>query len=349
MKTYQGISLDVSASMRSLVSAAVQDYNALIGDIRTSAADEGIDTIVSVVKCGVGQQGTVEPFITNSNISVLKPITTREYSATGYSTPLFDSVGRLIEQLERVPDANDPEVAFVVMAVTDGQDNSSRVWKHKIGAKIRELQATDRWTFVFRVPRGYAGELVNLGIPMGNIHEWDQTERGVQESTSATSVAMKNFYAEMKTGKKSTTSFYTTNLTGVSAQKLTAKMVNISNSVVIWNVEDSDHGSQIRQFCETRLNGKPMKRGAAFYLLMKTENEVQDHKLICIRNKKTGTVFSGASARDLLGLPYQGTVKVVPGNHGAYDIFIQSTSVNRKLVKGTQVLYWENVGTNYKS
>jgi len=59
-----------------------------------------------------------------------------------------------------------------------------------------------------------------------------------------------------------------------------------------------------------------MKKGAAFYLLMKKEDEVQDHKQICIRNKKTGTVFSGVQARNMLGLPYHGTVKVVPGNHG---------------------------------
>ena len=90
-----------------------------------------------------------------------------------------------------------------------------------------------------------------------------------------------------------------------------------------------------------------MKRGAAFYLLMKPENEVQDHKQIAIRDKKTGVIYSGVNARQMLGLPYHGTVKVVPGNHGGYDIFIQSTSVNRKLVKGTQVLYWDNVGQQY--
>jgi len=80
---------------------------------------------------------------------------------------------------------------------------------------------------------------------------------------------------------------------------------------------------------------------------MKPENEVQDHKQIAIRDKKTGVIYSGVNARQMLGLPYHGTVKVVPGNHGAYDIFIQSTSVNRKLVKGTQVLYWDNVGQQY--
>jgi hypothetical protein len=92
-----------------------------------------------------------------------------------------------------------------------------------------------------------------------------------------------------------------------------------------------------------------MKRGAAFYQLMKKEDEVQDYKQIVIRDKKSKVVYSGANARQMLGLPYNGTVKVVPGNHGTYDIFIQSTSVNRKLVKGTQVLYWDKVGQDYSA
>jgi len=250
---------------------------------------------------------------------------------------------------EKSPDANDPEVAFVVMAITDGKDNASQTSLIGLKSKIRELQATDRWTFIFRVPFGYKRELMRFGIPEGNIHEWAQTEVGVRESTEITGQAMKKFYADLKTGKKSTTSFYTTDLTGVSAQKVTANLVNISKDVVIWDVNEADDGVQIRAFCEARLNGQSMKKGAAFYLLMKKEDEVQDHKQICIRNKKTGTVFSGVQARNMLGLPYHGTVKVVPGNHGTYDIFIQSTSVNRKLIKGTQVLYWDNVGTAYKS
>jgi hypothetical protein len=71
---------------------------------------------------------------------------------------------------------------------------------------------------------------------------------------------------------------------------------------------------------------------------------VHDYKQIIIRDKKTGAVYSGAEARNLLGLPHNGNVKIIPGNHGAYDVFVQSTSVNRKLPVGTQVIYWSKVG-----
>lgn len=39
----------------------------------------------------------------------------------------------------------------------------------------------------------------------------------------------------------------------------------------------------------------------------------------------------------MLGLP-DFEVKVNPASYGQYDIFVQSTSVNRKLIKGTKLL-----------
>lgn len=346
MKTYFGISRDHSGSMRNIARAAARDYNSLIQSIQENSAAEQIDTIVSVVECGVGVRGTIERVVTNSNVQTLQPINESSYVADGHYTPLFDSVGELIEQLERTPDAKDPDVNFCIMAITDGYDNSSRIWRSKLGQKIRELQNTDRWTFIFRVPRGAARDLENIGIPRGNILEWEQTDRGVAQASQTTGVAMKSFYQATKTGTKATKNFYSTDLTGVTASQIKKTLVDISSQVSIWDVEAADDAKQIRIFCEEHLR-HDMKRGAAFYLLMKPEDEVQDHKQIVIRDKKSGVVYSGVNARQMLGLPYHGTVKVVPGNHGNYDIFIQSTSVNRKLVKGTQVLYWDGVGQNY--
>jgi hypothetical protein len=59
-------------------------------------------------------------------------------------------------------------------------------------------------------------------------------------------------------------------------------------------------------------------------------------------------MYSGSDARTLIGLPTSGNARLHPGNHGNYDIFIQSTSINRKLVGGTGVLYWEKIGTVFK-
>ena len=127
-------------------------------------------------------------------------------------------------------------------------------------------------------------------------------------------------------------------MSGVSKATVKSKLVDISNEVQFFDVKATD---SIKPFVETKTK-KPYVAGTAFYQLTKKEDEVQDYKQIALRDKKSGTVYSGVQARNILGLPHNGTVKVAPGNHGGYDIFIESTSVNRKLLPGTQVLYWES-------
>lgn len=337
MKNYIGVSRDHSISMRSIARAAARDYNSTITGIKQQSIDNQIDTIVSVVKCGVGYSGSVEREAVNSSVSVLQPISETNYGADGNSTPLFDSVGDLITQFESVPDANDPNTSFLVMAITDGEENSSRQWTARsLMQKIAELQKTDRWTFVFRVPRGDGRKLTrDFGVPQGNILEWDQTERGFEAATKATNEAFTQYYSNLKAGVKSTNKFYT-NMADVSIADVKANLVDISSIINLWLTAQKE---SIRPYCE-RMSGKPFIKGAAFYQLTKTEPEVQDYKQIIIRDKKSGAVYGGHAARGMLGLPTSGMAYVKPGDHGQYDIYIQSTSINRVLPPGTQVLYW---------
>ena len=355
VKNYIGISRDHSASMSSIARPAARDYNSNIESIKTESAAEKQDTIVSVVKCGSygitgkgysrysinsgsATNGVIREII-NSNVSQLQALNESDYDTDYGSTPLFDSVGDLIEQFEAAPDVNDPNVSFVVMAITDGGENSSRKWNARsIAQKIQQLQATDRWTFVFRVPVGYKRQLTNLGIPDGNILEWEQTTRGVEVASTATNVAIRSFMKSRSAGQTSSKGFYTTDMSQVSKATVKAKLVDISKFVQFYDVADT---AAIKPFIEGK-TGRNYVAGTAFYQLTKKEDEVQDYKQIAIRDKKSKSVYSGLEARNILGLPFNGTVKVAPGNHGTYDIFIESTSVNRKLVVGTQVLYWQD-------
>lgn len=340
MKNYIGISLDTSVSMRGIALAAGRDYNNMIAGINEGANEQGIDTIVSVVKCGVGEEGKVERMVVNSSVGKLKPIQDGEYKVTGYSTPLFQSVEELISLLEAVPDADDPEVAFVVQATTDGGENVYNERQvAKVVQKMNALARTDRWTFTFRVPRGYARHLTNLGIPAGNIMEWDQTEKGVQTASVQTRDAFKSFFKARASGVRSTDKFYT-DLSTVSLKEVKANLVDVSKQVSVYVVGANNDGVQIRDFVEAQ--GIPFTKGCAFYQLSKTET-VQDYKQIAIRDKVKGHVYSGYAARDMLGLPQHGDAKVAPGQHGQYEIFVQSTSVNRKLVKGTNIMIWTGV------
>jgi len=40
-------------------------------------------------------------------------------------------------------------------------------------------------------------------------------------------------------------------------------------------------------------------------------------------------------------LPDFGEVRIRPGDHGNFDLFVQSTSCNRHLVEGTSLVYWK--------
>jgi hypothetical protein len=331
MKQYIGISRDHSGSMSHLKKAAMADYNNIVSALKTASDVNKIDTIVNVVS----HQGSIKREVVNSSVNSLKPLT--NYPTPGTSTPLFDSVETLIDMLSAVPDAGDSDTTFLVMAVTDGQDNSSKISARKLSELIRRFQMTDRWTFVFRVPRNESRSLASLGIPLGNIQEWDQTEYGLRAATEQTQDAITNYYKNVSRGIRSTGTFYA-DLSHVNRRTADATMENISKKVKIFPV---NRRSEIENFI-VQATGDFYKKGEAFYQLSKTEKAVQDYKVIAIRNKQTGAVYAGPNARVLLNLPDAGTVKLAPGDHGEWDIFIQSTSTNRVLLPGTSVLYWRN-------
>ena len=331
MKNYVGIARDHSGSMFGLSKEAMKDYNGLIEQLREASEQEKIDTIINTVTFGINS--SVKQEAVNSSVNAVKPLSS--YITDG-GTPLFDAVGELIEMLSSVPDKNDDGVSFLIMVVTDGQENQSSKWKYNLSDKIKELQATDKWTFTFRVPKGYASEITSrLNVHAGNVVEWEQSERGMRESNIKTKSAIGSFYKQRTAGVRSSSSFYA-DLSGVSMKEVKNTLTDISAKVTIWPVKEG--GIQIRDFVQKK-SKKDYQLGSAFYQLTKRE-EVQGGKLFAIRHKISGKVYSGEDARDLLGIPNGGSIKMAPGDHGQYDIFIQSTSVNRKLMAGTELMYW---------
>lgn len=389
MKTYIGISRDHSASMGHLTGAARTDYNDTIDAIKKSSIDAGDDTFVSVVKCGVGRAGGIEVETRHAPVSSIQHISS--YVADGRRTPLFDSVGELIDMLESLPASQGPSLIFekngkkytaaeitelvekngkagtgrivgahpdtirswvkkigargpgdsselptyLVMAITDGEDNASKKYPIKaLSERMLKLIATDRWTFVFRVPAGhYKKRLVGWGIPEGNILEWELTERGVREATTITASAFDAFYTSKKSGLRSTKTFY------ASADTKPVRDI-LSDVTKHVNIKVVDGVHTVSSFSE-RVLKRPLKKGTIFYQLVKRESAVQDYKHIFIRDKRTGLVYGGREARDIIGIPSVGTHPVAPGDHSKYDIFIQSTSATRRLPEKSLVLFWD--------
>lgn len=344
-KTYIGIVRDHSGSMQSITEAARKDYNAQISEIKGGAIREGQDVIVSVVTFGpaadYSSKVPVTREIVNSSIGSLQPL--QSYSATG-GTPLYDAVGDLIEQFESLPDAKAPDVAFLLLVLTDGQEeHSTKYNKYTLQRKLNELQASGRWTFTFRVPPGYRNRIErDLGVYSGNVIEWETTARGLQDSQVAFAAATSNYMAARSVGQLQTKSFYETNLSNLSKQSVKKALHDITAQVIQLDVTPSDNKKQIKDFVVRHMGD--YKLGGAFYQLAKTEPKVHDGKLMAVRDKRTGKIYSGTDARSVLNLPESGTIKVIPGDHGEFEVYVQSKSVNRNLVGGTKLLYWPNVG-----
>jgi hypothetical protein len=89
-------------------------------------------------------------------------------------------------------------------------------------------------------------------------------------------------------------------------------------------------------------NGLRFKIGRGFYEFTKPV-EVQSHKEVILQDKRTGDMFTGRKARQLLGLPEGVTARIRPDVArdvlGKYTAFIQSTSPNRKLLGSARFLY----------
>lgn len=97
-----------------------------------------------------------------------------------------------------------------------------------------------------------------------------------------------------------------------------------------------DSDCSIREFVEA--NGLLFKTGRGFYEFTKPEL-VQEKKEVVLRDKATGDMFSGDRARALIGLNPGERARVKPTHLTRFDVFVQSTSYNRKLIRGTRFLY----------
>jgi hypothetical protein len=84
--------------------------------------------------------------------------------------------------------------------------------------------------------------------------------------------------------------------------------------------------------------GAAFKKGRGFYEFMKTET-IQEKKEVVLVDRTSGDMFSGPKAREMIGLPLGERGRLKPTVMDKFAVYIQSTSVNRKLIGGTKFLY----------
>jgi uncharacterized protein YegL len=324
------ICLDRSGSMQPIQRQAVDTFNQNVRSIREGAEKSGQEATISLATFG----GNIETKFFCDPVQTLQTYDYNEYHPGG-GTPLFDAVGRMITKLQDRKDSSDENVSYMFIVITDGEENSSALRPHEFNARIADVQKTDRWSFAFLLPTGQARKFCHsFNIPDGNVKEWEATSRGMAEAARSVDVGISSYYSMRTQGMRSVKGFFRTDMTKVSVHEVRNRLADIRNQV---KIVDVNRTVPIREFIEQELK-QTYETGRAFYQLMKDE-KVQYHKKVILRARGDDAVYAGNEARHLLGLPDDQDVQVKPGDHANWDIFIQSTSVNRKLLPGTKLLY----------
>ncbi|MEV5880876.1 VWA domain-containing protein [Streptomyces sp. NPDC052101] len=234
--------------------------------------------------------------------------------------------------------------SFLTFVLTDGQENASHRCPEAPARDPRELVEAvakmietqeDNWTLAVLVPDQMGKrEAMRCGFPKDNIAIWDATStQGLEEAGQVIQQATEKFMVGRSQGIRGSRAVFSTGAEAVNKDTIKAagltpvkpsqyELIPVARVAAIrdWVIE-----------C-----GHTYRTGGAFYQLSKSE-KIQARKQIAVLEKKTDRVYTGPEARALLGLP-DVEVRVKPDHNDDFTIFVQSTSVNRKLVPNTRVL-----------
>lgn len=314
------IVLDASGSMSGSQKTLIKVTDREIENLKQRSIELDQETRVSVYKFG----SRVECIVFDMDVMRMKSIEA-EYRADMGMTALCDATNQAISDMKRLPEIYGDH-AFLVYVLTDGGENQSN--RREI-----DTPSSENWTIACMVPNA-AGihEAKKFGFQANSISIWDATSTvGVETQGKVFRSAMNSYMENRSKGVRGTSAFFM-DLSGIKSTDVKKNCQEIPGGK--YEIFPVKRKCQIRDFVESKLG--QYRQGYAYYELNKRE-EIQGHKQIALRDINSGKVYSGDGARQMLGLPSY-DVKVNPGDHGNYKIFIQSTSVNRNLLSGTEVL-----------
>lgn len=326
--------LDRSGSMASLIDKARENLQQQIDTIRKDAdADNKYRISVINFNDALNRTAVAQDALT----SIQSGQSLYMYASGG--TKLYDAVLNAVE-LAKTLDTGAKDHSFLISIITDGEENSSFNHVGTVQQAVMTQNKTDRYTFTYAGPRGSRQEGIRMGLSFGNTTEWEQTSAGVQYLGMVSNSSLGNYTQMRRRGIASATSFYAAPVTkdaAAFADKLDDKLDDVSGRVKVERVTAADPVI-IKKFCEKKFGLFP--KGQIYYQLTESE-KVQDYKQLIVQDTATGNFYAGeTAAKKLLSIPnFAGTVKIKPGDLGEFKVFIQSTSVNRKLVPGTAVVY----------
>lgn len=327
LQNHVAILLDVSASMENILSDAQKVMENIIEHLKQKSVTFDQETRISLYTFS----NDVRCVIYNMDAMRFKNL---EKFRSQSMTALADATVKALDDLDQIPQLY-CDHAFMVYVITDGMENASKVNLTRFAQRIKNLQ--DNYTLVGFVPDTMAKDyLVNLGFPRGNIDKWEATKKGISELGNTINTSVDNYFTMRSQGVRSSDRILS-DLSQVSKRQVQATLKPLTSSQynIIQQDKELKGTVQIRTLVENKTN-RNYVMGNAFYELVKTET-IQANKQIAIQDNQTKKIYIGDQARAMLGLPNE-TVKVKPGDHGNWTVYVQSTSYNRNVIPYQHVL-----------
>ena len=327
--------IDASYSMQHLAATVVKVVDNQIAYLAQRSKELDQETRVSVYT--FSYYHNIQNLVYDMDVLRLPSIA--QYYQPGGQTALIDATFKAIKDLEQTATLYGDH-SFLLFTFTDGAENDSRQYTAE-GLKRKLESLPDEWTVAAFVPNhNGVAEAKRFGFPAQNVSIWDATSaKGVEEAGEKVRQATDSYMTARSvvgSGFKGTKSLFTMdpanlNKATVKAAGLKALRANQFKTIKVGDNEPPE----IRSWVLSK--GEIFTIGKCFYQLTKRE-AIQPQKAVVVREKSTGKVFAGDATRDMLGLTSGDTVSVKPTANDKYDVFVQSTSTNRKLVPGTEVL-----------
>lgn len=315
--------LDASGSMRGLENQVVKVFDDQVKHLARRSKELNQETRVSVYLFS----NNVQCLLYDMDVMRLPSIS--DLYKTSGNTALIDGTLTAITDLNITPQRYGDH-SFLIIVQTDGEENYSKNTPLLLSKTINTLP--DNWTVSVLVPnQNGCHEAKKFGFPANNISIWSNTSKGLEDSGEFIRSATDSYMVGRSKGIRSTKSLFKLDV-NVSPVEVKRNLQELSPAE--YQLLPVHKDSPIKEYVESWKI--PFVQGSCYYQLTKPET-IQPYKQLVLQNKANGKLFSGQNARKLLNLPdYE--VKVSPGDFNDFFVFAQSTSTNRKLLRGTNLV-----------
>jgi hypothetical protein len=208
--THVALIVDRSSSMHKIKDEAIAAFNDQLKIIQ-EAEEDGNENYVTLVTFATHVDS---PHYFDVPAKKVPQLTAKSYTPSG-STALLDAMASTIVKLRELPDSDEEKTSFLVVVVTDGDENCSQEFSirnegpKRLAGIIAELESTLRWTFVYLCANVDPLKIQkSLGLSANNVRSFTATSSGTQAASDMHSNSMSSYFKGRSKGMTSTPNFY---------------------------------------------------------------------------------------------------------------------------------------------